>query len=167
MDFVKSTDFGSFQNISGRITGTEGREYVGYGNSISIDLPQGTYEVAWLNPKTGDTKEESPVSGGGTQTFNSPGGDQVLHVRNADTTPIRPNAKRNRSVPNVTATSGKSVHLQTAGVYAPDGRFLGTARFLDGRQLHWNVPHRNNASIYLIRFADGSIERNAVLPPVD
>ena len=122
MDFVHSTDFGSFETISDRVTGDEGREYVGYGSSISIDLPEGSYDVSWLNPKSGEKKQEGTVSGGGNKSFNSPGGDQVLHVRKSgDQPPLSPDDDTPPSAPaNLSATADGKTRIDLSWDAASD-----------------------------------------------
>ena len=162
MDFVHSIDFGSFQTISDRVTGDEGREYVGYGSSISIDLPEGSYDVSWLNPKTGEKRGESSVSGGGTETFNSPGGDQVLHVRKPGTVSVAPGGKSAHSSLDGIGDAGG---LQSARIYAPDGRCLGLVNVDKNMGIAGTLPPGMTVRMYLVQCADGTIRRNVIASP--
>ena len=73
------------------------KQYVIYspnGGTIRLDLTSahGTYEVKWLNPKTGNYQEEQAVTGNRIVSFNTPTtSDWVLLVmKNSDTTPPGP-----------------------------------------------------------------------------
>ena len=160
MDFVKTTDFGSFETLSDDLTGDEGREYVGYGSSISIDLPEGTYDVSWLNPKNGEEKQEDPVSGGGTKSFDSPGGDQVLHVKGTGASPVAPFAGRNGRVPKV--SNGGAARFGAVELFTPDGRCVTRAGCAESGRLFRALPNRGEVRVYLVRHADGTLKKTAV-----
>ncbi len=63
-----------------------GKEYVAYnfsGGNIGINLSgvNGTVDVEWFNPRTGDLVKGSSIQGGGNKVFSPPfAGDVVLHL---------------------------------------------------------------------------------------
>jgi hypothetical protein len=64
-----------------------GREYVVYaadGGTVTLDLAsaKGTFEVEWLDPRSGEYHKRESVAGGAYRSFGAPGtNDWVLHLK--------------------------------------------------------------------------------------
>ena len=72
---------------SGQCLASPGREYLVYlpmGGTVAVDLSaaKGLLAVRWLNPRTGESRDDRPIFGGRRHTFAAPfTGDAVLHLR--------------------------------------------------------------------------------------
>lgn len=94
-----------------RRTGVEYVVYARAGGTVSLNLSgvSGTFDVEWLNPRTGAYTKASVMTGGGTRTFANPAGDSndwVLHLK-ANGTPTN-------QAPGVSAGSGRAVSLPSS-----------------------------------------------------
>ena len=72
---------------SGHCLARPGREYLAYlptGGTVTVDLSaaKGLLTVRWINPRSGESREDRPLFGGRRHTFASPfRGDALLHLR--------------------------------------------------------------------------------------
>ena len=73
-----------------RLAANPGEEYLVYlgsGGSTKIDLsgaPSVSFEIVWLNPKTGIVQTSSNVNGGGSTTFTSPFSQEAVLLLRSD-----------------------------------------------------------------------------------
>ena len=91
-NFRETSPAGDLVNSPNLCLANPGREYIVYapsGGTISLDLStaQGTFDTEWLDPRSGEYKELSPVAGGQQHGFAAPDqNDWVLHVSAATPT---------------------------------------------------------------------------------